>query len=96
MNFIIAFLHCLSTSKKGLNRESNPDLCDADAVLYQLSYHANWEKCDDQIYSFHSAFQIEILVSLSVHIYRLIIDLLPVGQISQLVEHCTGIAEVRV
>ena len=34
------------------------------------------------------------------HIYGLIIDphndLLPVGLIAQLVEHCTGIAEVRV
>ena len=24
-------------------RDSNPDLCDAGAVLYQLSYQANWE-----------------------------------------------------
>ena len=23
-------------------RDSNPDLCDAGAVLHQLSYHANW------------------------------------------------------
>ena len=27
----------------GLNRDSNPDLCDGSAVLYQLSYQANWE-----------------------------------------------------
>ena len=25
----------------GLNRDTNPELC--DAVLYQLSYRANWE-----------------------------------------------------
>ena len=24
-------------------RDSNPDLCDAAAVLYQSSYQANWE-----------------------------------------------------
>ena len=38
----------LSSSEKdlknsGLNRYSNPDICDASAVLYQLSYQANWE-----------------------------------------------------
>ena len=26
----------------GLNGDSNPDLCDAGAVLHQLSYQANW------------------------------------------------------
>ena len=48
------FNHCIlmlliSSSEKGLknsglNRDSNPDLCDAGAVLYQLSYQANWEQ----------------------------------------------------
>ena len=28
----------------GLNWNSNPDLCDASAVLHQLSYQANWEQ----------------------------------------------------
>ena len=28
----------------GLNEDSNPDLCDAGAVLYQLSFQANWEQ----------------------------------------------------
>ena len=27
----------------GLNEDSNPDLCDAGAVLHQLSYQANWK-----------------------------------------------------
>ena len=39
-------------------------------------------------------------VIIYLHIYRLIVDphnnLLPVGLIAQLVEHCTGIAEARV
>ena len=39
----------LSSCKKGLknsglNRDSNPDLCDASAVLYQLRYQAIWEQ----------------------------------------------------
>ena len=46
---IIALFECsLSISEKGLknsglNEDLNPDLCDARAVLYQLSYQANWE-----------------------------------------------------
>ena len=45
MNLIIAVLYpCLSSSEKGLNGDSNPDLCDADAVLHQMSYQANWEQ----------------------------------------------------
>ena len=28
-----------------LNGDSNPDLWDTCAVLYQLSYHANWSLC---------------------------------------------------
>ena len=27
-----------------LKTDSNPDLCDAGVVLYQLSYQANWEQ----------------------------------------------------
>ena len=43
------FYRCLSSSEKGLrnsglNEDSNPDLCDAGAVLYQLSHQANWEQ----------------------------------------------------
>ena len=30
--------------KKLWLNDSNPDLCDAFAVLYQLSYQANWEQ----------------------------------------------------
>ena len=33
----------LSSCEKGLNGDSNPDLCNAGAVLYQLSYQANTE-----------------------------------------------------
>ena len=28
----------------GLNGDWNPDLCDAGALLHQLSYQANWEQ----------------------------------------------------
>ena len=44
------FNRCLSSSEKGLktensglNGDSNPDICDAGAVLHQFSYQANWE-----------------------------------------------------
>ena len=45
MNLIMSFLCCFSSSEKGteisdLNGDLNPDLCDASAVLYQLSYQA--------------------------------------------------------
>ena len=43
-NLIIAFYRCLSSSEKGLNGDSNPDLCDAGAVLTQLGCQANWEQ----------------------------------------------------
>ena len=33
---------CLKNS--GLNGDSNPDLCDAGAVLHRWSYQANWEQ----------------------------------------------------
>ena len=34
----------LLTLKRGRpEQDSNPDLCDASAVLYQLSYQGNWE-----------------------------------------------------
>ena len=44
-------LGCLNSSKKGmknpgLNGDSNHDLCDVGAVLYQLSYQAgSWSLC---------------------------------------------------
>ena len=44
MNLITAFLRCLTSSEKGLNVDSNPDLCDAGPVLYQMSHQANWEQ----------------------------------------------------
>ena len=49
MNFIIAFYHFWSSSEKGrknsgLDGDSNPELCDTGAVLYQFSYHAYWEQ----------------------------------------------------
>ena len=56
MLMIIAVLLCYLSSTKKIPenfrpaRDSNPDLCDAGAVLYQLSYQANWqltEKCED-------------------------------------------------
>ena len=31
-----------------LNRDSNPDLCDAGATALQLSYHVNWVQVDYQ------------------------------------------------
>ena len=44
----VFFLRKLSSEKadlknSGLNGNSNPDLCDAGAVLRKLSYQANWE-----------------------------------------------------
>ena len=38
-------LQYLSSSKKGLNGDLNPDpdLCNACAVLYQLSHHVIWK-----------------------------------------------------
>ena len=33
----------LGNSEIGLNGDSNHDLCDADAMLHQLNYQANWE-----------------------------------------------------
>ena len=43
-----SFLLLLKQQRKrpkssGLNRDLNPDLCDASALLYHLSYQANWE-----------------------------------------------------
>ena len=100
MNLIITFSRCLSSNKKrpknsGLNRESNPDLCDAGAVLHQLSYEANWEQVIvwvdyNSIKCFHYK---HIICGLMKPPHY---DLHPVGLTAQLVEHCTGIAEVRV
>ena len=33
----------LISENRSLNGDSNPDLCDADAVLHQLIYQADWE-----------------------------------------------------
>ena len=49
MNLIIALWRCFSSSEKGLknsglNGDSNSDLCDASAVLFQLNFQANWEQ----------------------------------------------------
>ena len=43
MNLIIPFYRYLSSSEKGLNEHSNPDLFDAGAVLKNLSYQTKWE-----------------------------------------------------
>ena len=43
MNMIVAFYSEKGLGNSGLNGDSNPDLCDAGAVLNQLSYKANWE-----------------------------------------------------
>ena len=34
----------LGNNTTPLNGDSNPDLCDAAAVLHLLSYQANWEQ----------------------------------------------------
>ena len=41
IRLIIAVIH--NFSKFRLERDSTHDLCDTGAVLYQLSYQANWE-----------------------------------------------------
>ena len=41
MNTIYAVMRDKKTP--GLNRNPNQDPCDASAMLYQLSYQANWE-----------------------------------------------------
>jgi len=38
------FLALLEQKKLGLKRDSSPGLCNAEAVLYQLKYRANWEQ----------------------------------------------------
>ena len=49
MGFGSKFLLLFNSSEKGLNGDLNPDLCDAGAALYQLSYQANWEKVVMQV-----------------------------------------------
>ena len=46
MNLIIVFYRCClgSLTISGLNGVTNPDLCDAGAVLHQLSYQAKLER----------------------------------------------------
>ena len=46
MNLIVPFYRYGSEKglkNSGLNRDSNPDLCDAGAMPCQLKYQANWE-----------------------------------------------------
>lgn len=49
LTILAVMLYYLSSSEKkgqknsGLKRTLNPVLCDAGALLHQLSYHANWE-----------------------------------------------------
>ena len=38
-----SFLALLKLQRKRPGGDSNPDLCDADAVLHQLRYQTNWE-----------------------------------------------------
>ena len=72
MLMIFAVVLCyLSSSERRPERDSNPDLCDAGAVLDQISYQANWEMVIMWVYDE------------------------PVDS-GYLVEHCIGIAEVRV
>ena len=49
MNLIVVFLALLKQQRErpensGLKGDSNLDVCNAGAVLHQLSYQANWEK----------------------------------------------------
>ena len=45
MNAMIAFLAlAVGLNNSGLNRDLNPDLCNASTVLYQLSFQANREQ----------------------------------------------------
>ena len=37
------FNRYLSSSVRGLNGDSNPDLCDGGAPLHQLSHQVDWE-----------------------------------------------------
>ena len=80
----------VSAKKSRPERNSNLDLCDAGALLYQLNPHSKYMT---------SMFQHHIYRSISI-IYGLIIDshndYLPFGLIYQLFEHCTGNAELRV
>ena len=43
MNAAFIPTYTVSSSERGLNGDSNPDLCDARAVLNQLGYEAKWE-----------------------------------------------------
>ena len=65
-------------------------LCDSGAVLYQLSYQANWE-----LITLYDLSYIHRYSSPSAgNITNPQCNELPVGFIAQLVEHCTGVAEV--
>ena len=79
------------------------DLCDTGAALYQLSQQANWELVImlDRLYSFlhHSAhvwfsYIYNHYSPLGRFIWIQHNNRLPVGLLVQLVERCTGLAEV--
>ena len=72
------FSTTLAVYEKCLNGDSNPDLCNAGAVLYQLSYQANWELVvmwvnDQPIYDgyrsiLQSVFQSAVLIH-EIHVF---------------------------
>ena len=68
----------------GLNGIQTHDLCDTGAVLYQLSCQANWELVNVE--------HCTILLKGILRIHTLTSSQL--AWLAQLVEHCTGIAEV--
>ena len=68
MNFIIAFHRYLSSSKKSLNGDSNPDLCDGGAVLNRLSYQ---ERNMTMLYDMHYHLKIKDLDFIGDHLKSL-------------------------
>ena len=50
-------------------RESSPDLCDPGAVLYQLSYQANWELVFILKILLQSVVELNTLIS-SIHLHH--------------------------
>ena len=78
-------------NNSSLNGIRTHDLCDADVLLYQLSCRANWE-----LITLYDLSYIHRLVFFTIYWYitNPQCDQLPVGLIAQLVQQCTGIAEV--
>ena len=54
----LIFYRCLSNSYKGLNGDSNPDLCHAGAVLHQLRSQVNRQLVDMWVH--HEPLDVEI------------------------------------